>query len=122
MGQLTNTLSYRQIPRAVKGLKLGPEVTSDTPALLAPNDFHDAKIIAFRYSEYCLTAPLLFLAVACLLTVDAPAWLFLSGYFLILACNLLGIVLHYNIFIKLHVDIGKGWIPWFNDIAIAGSW
>lgn len=31
-------------------------------------------MVGFRYLEYCITAPLLFLAVMCLLTVDAPAW------------------------------------------------
>ncbi len=30
--------------------------------------------VTFRYMEYCITAPLLFLAVVTLLTVDAPAW------------------------------------------------
>lgn len=30
--------------------------------------------VIFRYVEYCITAPLLFLAVVCLLVVDAPAW------------------------------------------------
>jgi hypothetical protein len=30
--------------------------------------------VFFRYAEYCVTAPLLFIAVVCLLVVDAPAW------------------------------------------------
>lgn len=47
--------------------------------------------------EYCITAPLLFLAVLCLLTVDAPAWLFLMGYWMIQACNAIGIGFHYSV-------------------------
>ena len=30
--------------------------------------------VGFRYLEYCITAPLLFLAVMCLLVPDAPSW------------------------------------------------
>ena len=53
--------------------------------------------VMFRYAEYCITAPLLFLAVVCLMTTDAPAWLFLTGYWLVLACNALGIALHMSV-------------------------
>ena len=37
--------------------------------------------IAFRYAEYCITAPLLFLAIMCLLVNDAPAWYMASSFF-----------------------------------------
>lgn len=50
--------------------------------------------VILRYLEYCVTAPLLFLAVVSLMVVDAPAWLFLTGYWLILLCNVFGVVLH----------------------------
>jgi hypothetical protein len=50
--------------------------------------------VIIRYIEYCVTAPLLFLAVLCLMVPDAPAWLFITGYWLILVCNALGIALH----------------------------
>jgi hypothetical protein len=50
--------------------------------------------VAMRYAEYCVTAPLLFLAVVCLMVTDAPAWLFLTGYWLLIVCNALGIALH----------------------------
>lgn len=79
-------------------------------------------IVAFKYAEYCVTAPLLFLAVVCLLTVDAPAWIFLSGYFMVMACNLLGIALHYSITTKIKGDSDKGWVLWFNDIIMTGTW
>ena len=58
----------------------------------------------FRYMEYCITAPLLFLAVLCLLTVDAPAWLFLTGYWLIQACNAVGIAFHYSVCFDIYID------------------
>lgn len=50
--------------------------------------------VGFRYAEYVITAPLLFLAVLSLLTVDAPGWLFLSGYWMIQACIASGIAFH----------------------------
>lgn len=50
--------------------------------------------VIWRYIEYCITAPLLFLAVVCLMVTDPPAWLFITGYWLILICNILGIALH----------------------------
>ena len=78
--------------------------------------------MAFRYAEYCVTAPLLFLAVVCLLTVDAPAWLFLSGYFMILTCNLLGITLHYSIMAQAEQPGGDGWLQWVTNILLTGSW
>lgn len=50
--------------------------------------------VLVRYLEYCITAPLLFLAVVCLMVVDAPAWLFLTGYWLLVTCNAVGVALH----------------------------
>ena len=43
----------------------------------APTDQMESEQVwgvFFRYAEYCVTAPLLFIAVVCLLVVDAPAW------------------------------------------------
>jgi hypothetical protein len=42
-----------------------------------PSEDVDTEMVVgvlIRYAEYCVTAPLLFLAVVCLLIVDAPAW------------------------------------------------
>ena len=50
--------------------------------------------VVLRYAEYCVTAPLLFLAVVCLIVPDPPAWLFITGYWLVLICNAIGITLH----------------------------
>lgn len=50
--------------------------------------------VMLRYIEYCVTAPLLFLAVVCLIVPDPPAWLFITGYWLVLICNAIGITLH----------------------------
>ena len=63
--------------------------------------------VFFRYCEYCITAPLLFLAIMCLLTVDPPAWLFLFGYWLIQACNAIGIAYHATICTDLIRDYSK---------------
>ncbi len=52
--------------------------------------------VLYRYAEYCITAPLLFLAVVCLLVVDAPAWLFLTSYWLLFTCNCVGITFLFN--------------------------
>jgi hypothetical protein len=57
-------------------------------------DFENVFGVSMRYAEYCITAPLLFLAVVCLMVTDAPAWLFLTGYWLLIVCNALGIALH----------------------------
>lgn len=105
---------------SLKG-ELTPEQTAAKKEIL----FRRAiDAVGFRYAEYCITAPLLFLAVMCLLVTDAPAWLFLAGYWLVQACNAVGIALHYNI----TGDVGervasKGAIDkWFEDIMSEGLW
>ena len=50
--------------------------------------------ILLRYIEYSLSAPLLFIAILCMVVVDAPVWMYLGGYALVQACNLQGIPLH----------------------------
>lgn len=112
----------RQIPKGVKGLKMGLDENTRAPDVSTADDPLEIMVVAFKYAEYCVTAPLLFLAVVCLLTVDAPAWIFLSGYFMIMACNLLGIALHYSITAKVKSDSDKGWVLWFNDIIMTGNW
>lgn len=61
----------------------------------------DGQIMA-RYDEYALTAPPLFLSVVALLLPGAPAWLVLSGLFLIAACNLWGIQVHLAFLARWH--------------------
>jgi hypothetical protein len=103
--------------------------------------------ISFRYIEYCITAPLLFLAVMCLLTVDAPAWLFLAGYWMIQACNAIGIAFHYSICFEIWYaqeeprppagsnkqgEEGKGgshfgnlvksFLAWTRNLVLKGGW
>jgi hypothetical protein len=50
--------------------------------------------ILLRYIEYSLSAPLLFIAILCMVVVDAPVWMYMGGYALVQACNLQGIPLH----------------------------
>lgn len=90
--------------------------------------------VGFRYAEYCITAPLLFLAVLALLTVDAPAWLYLTGYWLIQACNVIGLAYHATICSDLLRDglraMDKGSPPiepttvteWMRALIANGSW
>ena len=89
-----------KVPRRVAGLRYRG-IATDEQGLPGP-DKEDKKYetvygVAFRYAEYCVTAPLLFLAVVCLLVVDAPGWLFLTGFWLVLVCNALGIALHLSV-------------------------
>jgi hypothetical protein len=113
----------RNVPRNVRSLKadafgLGSDSNDPQDKKF---DERTTRIVAFRYAEYCVTAPLLFLAVVCLLTVDSPAWLYLSGYFMIVACNLLGIALHYSITTPKD-GTSLEFIPWINYLLETGSW
>jgi hypothetical protein len=69
--------SGRIVPRAIKYLKR-PTLDSDgnEPAASTMLMFDSDMTwgVMYRYAEYCVTAPLLFISVVCLLVVDAPAW------------------------------------------------
>jgi len=102
--------------------------------------------VIFRYLEYCVTAPLLFLAVVCLLIPDAPAWyahrrhetktreltclfhtrrLFLTGYWLVLACNIYGLALHYSFMQRIASDKPRppqGMMTWLGNMLLIGMW
>ena len=92
-----------KIPSSVQGLSnrrahalqmdAAPE-QEYTEDLVVDKEYERVWGVVFRYAEYCITAPLLFLAVTCLMVVDAPAWLFLTGYWLLVVCNAVGIALH----------------------------
>ena len=63
----------RLVPRTIGALKKRPIFKEDTrEAELRQYDQFDG--ILNRYAEYCVTAPLLFIAVTCLLVTDAPSW------------------------------------------------
>ena len=68
------------VPSRVRGLKQPTRVQGETQPMEGPDahsdptDFEYIWGVFFRYAEYCVTAPLLFIAVVCLLVVDAPAW------------------------------------------------
>jgi hypothetical protein len=64
------------VPRAIKALKTpggGPNgsLPGKAPPML---NMEQSLGVIYRYAEYCITAPLLFIAVVCLMVVDAPAW------------------------------------------------
>lgn len=86
------------VPRSVAGLRHrgladGEEAPEYEPQPVDSNQENTWGVLV-RYLEYCITAPLLFLAVVCLMVVDAPAWLFLTGYWLLVTCNAVGCALH----------------------------
>jgi hypothetical protein len=97
------------------------EQTSVTGSFVDAGYENDMGVV-FRYAEYCITAPLLFLAVVCLMVVDAPAWLFLTGYWFVFTCNAFGITLHIDFkeYSAKRNDGGAG--PWFAKILIPGPW
>jgi hypothetical protein len=84
------------VPQGVAGLRrrtLAEDVYA-TDAMVVDKEQENSWGVIVRYIEYCITAPLLFLAVVCLMVVDAPAWLVLTGYWLLVACNAVGCALH----------------------------
>jgi hypothetical protein len=80
--------------------------------------------VAWRYAEYCITAPLLFLAVVCLMVTDGPAWVFLTGYWLLIVCNALGIALHISFIFAVPLQPGEagGLLPVITGVFFAGPW
>ena len=81
--------------------------------------------VVVRYAEYCITAPLLFLAVTCLMVVDAPAWLFLTGYWLLVVCNAVGIALHLSFTDTLDdktVSDRDDWLSFMLTAFFPGPW
>jgi hypothetical protein len=119
---------FWKVPRLMRHRKLLPEEDEYPvkPAAKAPGvDYVEENTtgIAWRYAEYCITAPLLFLAVASLLAAEGPAWLFLTGYWLLVACNALGIALHFN-FLAYSQSFSddSGALGWVMRLVFAGSW
>jgi len=53
--------------------------------------------VILRFTEYVITAPLLYLAVFGLLVQDAPNWMYISGYAMIQTCNFFGLLLQYTV-------------------------
>jgi hypothetical protein len=87
------------VPQGVAGLRHRGLADQDddvyaSDAMVVDKKQENSWGVIVRYIEYCITAPLLFLAVVCLMVVDAPAWLFLTGYWLLVACNAVGCALH----------------------------
>ena len=56
-----------------------------------------ATLPALRFAEYTITASELFVAVLSLFVADAPAFMTIGGYTLLLLCNLYGALLHYSL-------------------------
>jgi hypothetical protein len=67
------------------------------PGTLETGSLRLATLPALRFAEYCITASELFVAVLSLFVADAPAFMTIGGYALILLCNLYGGLLHYSL-------------------------
>jgi len=74
---------------AVAGAVSAPESTS----LEEWKDFATQSEVVLRYSEYCLTASILWASVLLTLVTAPPLWMVLLGFIGIFACNLYGIPL-----------------------------
>lgn len=81
--------------------------------------------IMFRYDEYAITAPLLFLAVVALFLPGPPVWLELSCYFLIAACNVWGAPIHVSYLAHWHRQEASASLFVLRDLRALlciGSW
>lgn len=90
-----------------------------------PQDHASDNQVMLRYDEYALTAPLLFLAVIALLLPGAPAWLVLSGLFLIASCNQWGVLVHLAFLMHWHRRQSlapAGWWRWLRILLFAPPW
>jgi hypothetical protein len=64
--------------------------------------------VVLRYLEYTCTAPLLYLALLCIMTVGTPYWAALGGYVCIFASCMYGIPLHImHVFEKTMIRLKK---------------
>jgi hypothetical protein len=118
------------VPQSVAGLRhrgLAEEPDSyDSDTMEVNVELENSWGVILRYVEYCITAPLLFLAVVCLMVVDAPAWLFLTGYWLLVACNAVGCALH-ACFVSHEEDHKRmrdkgGWAGFVVQLFFANPW
>jgi hypothetical protein len=63
------------IPKTIAGLKVtGRAIFTPNTLNSEQQEYERVTGVLNRYAEYCVTAPLLFLAVTCLLVPDAPSW------------------------------------------------
>jgi hypothetical protein len=63
------------IPKTIAGLKVtGRAIFTPDELDTEQQEYERVAGVLNRYAEYCVTAPLLFLAVTCLLVPDAPSW------------------------------------------------
>lgn len=118
-----------KVPSCVQGLRARRSLSApeDEPVsgTWVDDEFENNLGVVYRYAEYCITAPLLFIAVVCLMVVDAPAWLFLTGYWFVFVCNAIGITLHvdFTTFAPPAKHHESGGIPsWFARMSFPGPW
>jgi len=76
---------------------------------LQTDSLRSVELPAMRFSEYCITAAELWVAVLAVFVTDPPAFMTICGYALILLCNLYGALLHYSIVSdKMQAELKRG--------------
>ena len=76
---------------------------------LQTDSLRTAELPAMRFSEYCITAAELWVAVLSVYVGDPPAFMTIGGYAMILLCNLYGALLHYSVVSdKMQVELKRG--------------
>ena len=81
-----------------------------------------ATLPALRFAEYCITASELFVAVLSLFVPDAPAFITIGGYALMLLCNLYGVLLHYSLVADHASPVTELQTPCWRGMAVPRSW
>jgi hypothetical protein len=115
-----------QLPKKLSDWKQKPYALGEKTAYCEKIQSNKQNIIGYerrvflRYIEYCITAPLLFVAILCMLVNDAPAWMFLNGYWLILICNLFGLLIHAQFAFEMTEPKSKttSWFQWLTTLPM----
>ena len=81
-----------------------------------------ATLPALRFAEYCITASALFVAVLSLFVPDAPAFITIGGYAMIILCNLYGVLLHYSLVADHASPVTELRIPCWRGMSVPRSW
>ena len=61
---------------------------------------YDDMLVLARYFEYALTSPLYLIAIYCLLVVDGPGWVISAMLWMMVVCNLMGVLIQYTVTLK----------------------
>ena len=92
-------------------LKYMKEQNAEKETLLQKSELeYTLKIrvqVILRYLEYAITAPLLYIAMICVVIVGPPYWAVMLGYLCMLGCCLCGVPLHFMHLLEVLVSYLK---------------